>query len=369
LNVRVLIAPDKFAGTLDAADAARAIATGWRRARPDDEVTNLPLADGGPGTVTALAETGTGTLRRTATTDPFGRPITATWLLTADGTAVAEVASTCGLHLIAPEERDPLRASSAGLGTVLDDVRHAQARRLIVGLGGTGTSDGGAGAFCQLGASFLDHAGVPLPRDGGVAALTDLGAVGVLPRGLPPVRLASDVRSPLLGPAGAAHVFGPQKGAGAAAVRDLEAALTSLADVVERDLPGGPWRDCPGAGAAGGIGFGLLAWADAEVVDGAALVGEAVGLEAAVARADVVVTGEGSLDRQTAQGKVPEHVRRLARAAGRPVLVVAGRIEPGTADGYDDHVELGPVGLVHPVARCVEAVAELVRRRLPATPP
>ena len=363
--MRVLIAPDKFAGTLDAAEAADAIATGWLRARPDDTVTRLPLADGGPGTVDALAAAGTGTRRSVAAVDPLGRPITATWLLTADGIAVVEVAGTCGLHLLDPAERDPLRATSAGLGAVLADVAASGAREVVVGLGGTATSDGGAGALQALGAPLLDANRRRLdlaPASGGVATLLDLVAVGPLPRPLPPVRLASDVRSPLLGPDGAAHVFGPQKGADPPAVATLDAAVTVLADVAERDLAGGPWRDVPGAGAAGGLGFGLLAWAAAEVVAGAALVGDAVGLDAAIAAADLVITGEGGLDAQTAQGKVPEHVRRLARGAGVPVVVVAGRIAVGAADGFDDAAELGPDGLTDPVGRATAATADLARR-------
>lgn len=359
--MRVLFAPDKFADTLAAAEAAEAMAAGWRRSRPGDEVTLLPLADGGPGTVDALAASGSGRRRHDRATDPLGRPITASWWETTDGIAVIEVASTCGLHLLDERERDPRLASTAGLGVLLAAAREAGARQIVVGLGGTATVDGGAGAVRHLGARFEDADGHLLPDDA-APTLTDLASVTPLPRPLPPLRLASDVRNPLLGPDGAAQVFGPQKGADAATVRALERALTRLADVAERDLPGGPWRQRPGAGAAGGLGFGLLAWADAEVVSGAELVGAAVGLEGAVAAADVAVTGEGGLDSQTAQGKVPEHVRRLARAAGRPVLAVAGHVEAGAAAGYDDHAALGPDGLVHPHERCRDVAAALASR-------
>lgn len=358
--MRVLIAPDKFAGTLDAAEAAAAMAAGWRRSRPSDEVISLPLADGGPGTVDALAASGAGRRRSVRTTDPLGRPITASWWEATDGTAVMEVAAACGLHLLEARERDPLRASSSGLGVLLAAARDAGAQRIVVGLGGTATVDGGSGAMRHLGATFEDAGGRPVRDD--VMALTGLANVTPLPRPLPPVRLASDVRNPLLGPEGAAAVFAPQKGADAQAVAVLEGALTRLADVVERQLPGGPWRDRPGAGAAGGLGFAMLAWADAEMISGAEFVGAAVGLERAIAAADVVITGEGGLDAQTAQGKVPEHVRRLARAAGRSVLAIAGHIEDGAGDGYDDHAELGASGLDRPHERCREVAAEVSAR-------
>lgn len=235
--MRVLIAPDKFAGTLDAAEAAAAMAAGWRRSRPGDEVRSLPLADGGPGTVDALAASSAGQRRYVRTKDPLGRPITGSWWAGADGTAVMEVASACGLHLLEATERDPLHASSAGLGALLAAARDGGARAIVVGLGGSATVDGGCGAMRQLGVRLDDVEGRSL--SGSAAALRSIANVTPLPRPLPPVRLASDVRNPLLGPDGAASVFAPQKGAGEEAVATLEATLTRVADVVEHDLPGG----------------------------------------------------------------------------------------------------------------------------------
>lgn len=359
-RLHVLIAPDKFAGTLSALDVCTHLATGWRHVRPADEIRSMPLADGGPGTVDSLHRASGGTLTRARTCDPVGRPVDASWLTLPDGTAVVETATASGLHLVAEEERDPMRMTTAGVGHLLRTAAEAGASRIVLCLGGSATVDGGAGAAIALGARLVDSHGAQL--SGTPATLPGLRSVTGIAVALPPVELATDVANALLGPTGAAQVYGPQKGAPPADVALLEQALTRLADVVERDLPGGPWRDALGAGAAGGLGFGALAWFGATQRSGAELVADAAGLEDALRWADVVVTGEGSLDEQSLAGKVPVHVARRAREHDVAVLAVAGRVAATVATEFADVVELGPAGLQDPAGRCRAAGTALAAR-------
>jgi glycerate kinase len=342
--VRVIVAPDSFKGSLDAASAAEAIGSGWRAVRPLDEVVLLPQADGGEGTLDAIAAGLPDTLLRDAgpVTGPDGRPVEGHWLELADGTAVVELAMTSGLPLMA--RPDPLDATTRGLGEVIAAALDAGASALVIGLGGSASTDGGAGALRAVGIELLDAAGSALPDGGG--ALIRLDRVDVSRLRPPPpggVRLLSDVTAPLLGPTGAAAVFGPQKGATAAAVASLDAALTRFADVMARtpklkDSPSfseraGPVAITPGSGAAGGTGFGfLMAWG-AAIEAGSAAIAELTGLTAAVASADVLLTGEGRFDTTSGTGKVVGHALGLIEGAverGRSqnprVGVIAGSI-------------------------------------------
>jgi glycerate kinase len=323
--VRVLVCPDKFAGTATAGEAARALAAGWRAAAPGDEVTTLPLADGGPGFLDVLAAALGGRLDEVTATDPLGRPVRAGLLRVGD-TAYVESAQVCGLHLLAPAERDPRATTSYGLGVLLAAAVETGVRRVVVGLGGSGTNDGGAGALAALGAAPLDAAGYALPYGG--AALLGVAGLSGVPR-LRGVDLvaATDVDSPLVGPAGATHVFGPQKGARPDQLAALDAALHRYAGVLERALPGCPpgLADRPGAGAAGGIGAALLA-CGGRCESGFEVVRAAVGLDARLAGADLVVTGEGAFDPASLRGKVVGGVAGAARALGVPCVVVAGRV-------------------------------------------
>lgn len=323
--MRVLICPDKFAGTISAVDAAAALAVGWRSVAPRDRLTERPLADGGPGFLEVLAAATGGRRVPVATVDPLGRPVDG-WVLVAGGTAYLESAQACGLHLLAPAERDPTRTSSYGLGALLAAGTAAGAGELVVGLGGSGTNDAGAGMLAALGATPVDPAGRPLPAGG--AALADVAALAGPPR-LGPVTLvaATDVDHPLLGPHGATATFGPQKGASEADLARLEAALTRFTGVLERDLPGCPagLASRPGGGAAGGIGAALLALGGRRE-SGIGLVRGLTGLDAALAGTDLVITGEGSFDHQSVRGKVVAGVAGAARDRGVPCLVVAGRV-------------------------------------------
>ncbi len=337
-SMQILVVPQEFKGSLSAREAAEAIARGLRRALPDAELDLLPLADGGPGTVEALVEATGGRLHEADAHDPLGRPVPARWGALGErgagdgGAAVIEMAAASGLVLLGPGERDPRRASTFGTGELLRAALDAGYRRVIVGVGGSATNDGGAGLAQALGARLLDAEGIELPAGGG--ALSRLGRIDVA--GLDPrlreseVTVAADVTNPLCGPEGASLVYGPQKGASEAVARELDAALAHYADIVLRDL-GVDVANVPGAGAAGGLVAGLIAFCGAEVRPGFGVVAEAVGLDDRVRRADLVVTGEGRLDRQTAFGKTTAGVARTAREAGKPVVALVGSIEGGSA--------------------------------------
>lgn len=358
--MRVVIAPDSFGGTLSSVAAAEAIAHGWRRTRPGDDLRVVPMGDGGEGTLQAVAVAQPGArVRQQEVADARGIATTASWLALPDGRALVEAAAACGLAGLDPDARDPLRTTTYGVGQLLAAALMSGPSAVLVGLGGTATVDGGAGMAVALGHRLLRADGNGIKIGGRWVADTTRIQVGSRPA--VPVIGAADVDNPLLGPRGAATVYGPQKGANRQAVAELEAALTVWADVVERDLPGGPWRDVPGAGAAGGLGFGLLAFCGAQLRFGAALVGELVGLETALRHADVVVTGEGALDAQTEAGKVPAHVLERGRAAGAKVLALAGRVAPAAAEQFDMALELGPEGLERPAALLAERAAELAR--------
>jgi glycerate 2-kinase len=316
--MRVIAAPDSFKGSIGAADAAAALAAGWRSVRPRDEVVELPLADGGEGTLDVLAAAVPGSRRHFAeVSGPGNGRVGASWLEIRGNEHVVELAAAAGLTLLRPLQ--PLQAHSYGVGELVGHALDAGAQRVLIALGGSACTDGGSGALAALGARFLDDAGRELPRGGG--ALARLARVDL--RGLrpPPRRGAAcltDVRAPLLGPAGAAAVFGPQKGAGPGEIEVLEAGLARLAVL----LVGDP--DAPGAGAAGGTGYGLAAGWGAALLRGAGEIAAIAGLPAALQRADLVITGEGQYDATSLSGKVAGTVLELAGEAGVPAALVAG---------------------------------------------
>lgn len=368
--MRILIAPDKFKGSLSGAEAAHALAEGFRAGFGGDDLPGglqtecLPVADGGEGTAEALRDALGGRWVERTVADPLGRPVAARYALVepaaagrgGEGTlAVVEMSLASGFGLVRGEERDLRRANTFGTGEL---IRHALAesgaRRVLVGIGGSATNDGGVGMAAALGWRFLDAAGRELPPvPGELRRLARIKPPS--PPFLPPasatVTVASDVTNPLLGSRGATRVYGPQKGLRDDAERDqLEAGLGRLADVTAATV-GRDHRHDPGAGAAGGLGFGLLAFCRATLRPGFGIVTELLGLDAAVARADLVVTGEGSLDAQTLEGKAPAGVAALARRHGKPCVAFAGRIATGGDDdvhgGRDDPpVGPGPTGAV-----------------------
>jgi glycerate kinase len=325
--MRVLICPDKFAGTLSALEAAAAVADGWREVAPADEVTVRPLSDGGPGFLDALALVGAQRIP-VDTYDPLGRPATGAVLVDGD-TAYVESAQACGLHLLAPSERNPRITTSYGLGPLITAAVERGAREVVIGLGGSATNDAGAGMLAALDAAPVDAAGYALPYGG--AALAACARLSGAPR-LRGARLvaATDVDNPLTGLHGASSVFGPQKGASRADVLDLDAALARFVEVLERDLPGCPagLAALPGGGAAGGLGAAILALSG-RCESGIGLVRRLSGLDDALDAADVVITGEGSFDHQSLRGKVISGVAEAARDRALPCVVLAGRISAG----------------------------------------
>jgi len=336
--IDVVIAPDSFGGALDSVGVADAIAAGWRRARPGDAVREIPMADGGEGTLAAIAAAlGDAAERRSLeTVDPQGRPVTADWLLLGEGRgAFVEMAAASGLALLRPDERsvDSCRAASTrGTGDLLRAALDANVERITLGLGGSATTDGGSGMLAALGARFLDADGRDLPPGGAaLARLARIDAGGLDPR-LKEIKLvvASDVTNPLCGPHGAAATYGPQKGADAGAVAELDAALAVYGDAIEA-AAGRLVADIPGAGAAGGTTAALLGFTSATVRPGVDVVAELVGLADALEQADLVITGEGRADEQTLSGKAAMGVARLARTRSAPVVLLTGGLGHGAA--------------------------------------
>ncbi len=336
-SLRVVVAPDSFGGALGSAAVADAIASGWLRVRPDDTIRRAPMADGGEGTLEALAVAlGDRVERRTAATvDALGRPIEAEWLLLDDGDAFIEMAAASGLARLTADERTPdaaRRASTSGTGELVRAAVDAGAERIMLGLGGSATTDGGSGLLTALGLRLRDAEGQELPPGG--AALARLASVeldGLDPRLKElPLTIASDVTNPLCGPMGAAATYGPQKGADAAAVQELDAALATWGDAIAK-ATGRFVADIPGAGAAGGTTAGLLGFSGARVRPGVDVVAELVGLAEALEEANLVITGEGRADEQTLSGKAAMGVAGLARSRNAPVVLLCGALGPGAA--------------------------------------
>jgi len=336
-QLRIVVAPDSFGGALDSVAVARAMAAGWLRARPGDEVHLAPMADGGEGTLAAVAAAlGDAAVRRTvAAHDALGRPISADYLLLEGGrTAFIEMAAASGLAQVPVAERTPATArlaSTRGTGELVHSALDAGVGRVILGLGGSATTDGGSGMLAALGVRFLDLAGGELPPGGGaLAELIVIDAAGLDPRlaGVEVV-VASDVTNPLTGPAGAAATYGPQKGADPAAVADLDAALGIYGVAVEATT-GRAVAELPGAGAAGGTGAALLGFTNATLRPGIEVVAEMAGLAARLEEVDLVVTGEGRADEQTLAGKAAMGVALLAGKRGIPVVLLCGTLGPGS---------------------------------------
>jgi glycerate kinase len=318
----VLIAVDKFKGSLTAAQVAERITAGLRRAVPGVVVESVPVADGGDGTVDAAVAAGF-ERREAEVTGPLGEPVRAGYALLG-GTAVVEMAEASGLRCLPPGVFAPLTATTYGTGELLRAALDEGARSVVLGVGGSATTDGGAGMLAALGAKLLDGDGAPVgPGGAALAALASADLSGLDPRlAETEFVLASDVDNPLLGPKGAAAVYGPQKGAGPEDVALLDAALRRYAEV----LDGAQVAEAPGAGAAGGVGFGALVGLRAAFRPGVRVLLEMLGFEEALARADLVITGEGSLDEQTLHGKAPAGVAGAARARGVDVVAVCGRL-------------------------------------------
>ncbi|MGA0133192.1 MAG: glycerate kinase [Opitutales bacterium] len=367
--MRILIASDKFKGGASSVRIAESIQNGLKNAFPKAIFDVCPLADGGEGTTEAIVSALGGRLVDVPTVNALAEPISAPLgLVDKDSTAIIEMSAAAGLAMIPNEKRNPFKSNTLGTGLMMVKALDFGCRKLVMGIGGSATNDGGLGVALALGYRF---------RRGDVLFRPDLGSILEATELLPPdkplraeIVVACDVDNPLLGPRGATRIYGPQKG-----VRDFEwfeARLEKLADLAERRL-GRSLRDAPGAGAAGGLGFGLMAFAEAKLESGFDLVASCTGLKERVRRADLVITGEGRLDEQTLSGKGPFGVARLARSLGRKVVAVAGSAAPSAAlhDAFDLVVEAKPPGMElaeamrrteELVAAAVAAQAEAIRR-------
>jgi len=351
--MRIAIAPDSFKESLSAHKACEAVADGVRAVDPDAEIVSVPMADGGEGTVQAMAAATDGQLLREEVEGPLGETVEAEYGILGDGsTAVIEMAAASGLPLVAPGRRNPLETTTRGTGMLVRAALDRGVDRIIMGIGGSATVDGGAGMAVVLGVGLLDGAKRRIePSGGGLQHLASVDMTGLDEKARHAEFLvACDVDNPLLGERGAARVYGPQKGATPEVVEVLEANLTRFADVVERDL-GKSIRDVPGAGAAGGLGAGLMAFLDAALKPGIDIIIEAVGLRERIEGCDLVVTGEGQLDGQSAFGKTPIGVARVAKSLGIPAIAMAGSIGAGAetvlTEGIDAYFSIldGPRSL------------------------
>lgn len=368
--MRILIAPQSLKGSLTAAEAGQAIAQGVRAVYPKADVEIVPVADGGEGTVQALVDATGGKIIQQTVTGPLGEHVAAFFGLMGDRrTAAIEMAASAGLPLVPPERRDPRITTTYGVGELILAALEHGSRHFIIGIGGSATNDGGAGMAQALGASLLNREGTEIARGGAaLAALAHISRSAMDPRLQEcTVEVACDVTNPLCGPTGASAVYGPQKGATPEMVAELDAALAHYAQVIERDL-GLSVRDIPGAGAAGGLGAGLMAFLNATLRPGAQIVLEAVRLEERMRAADLVITAEGQIDTQTAYGKSVGAVASMAKRYGLPVLALAGSL----GDHYQVVYELGvdavvampssPITLAYAMEHAAQLISDAAER-------
>ena len=340
-KLKIAIAPDSFKGTLTALEAAECIERGLRRELRNISIRKIPMADGGDGTVQAIVDATKGKLKRAKVHDPLGRPIWAKYGITGHGnTAVIEMAAASGLVLLEPSERKPMRTTTRGTGDLIRAALSSGARKILIGIGGSATSDGGMGMARALGVRFLDEDGEEIPEGGGsldeMARIEMAGRLSALERVR--IEVACDVDNPLTGPKGAARVYSKQKGATLQQVRQLDKNLKHFAQIVHRQL-GVDGDRVPGAGAAGGLGAGLMAFLGATLRPGIDVVSDAIRLRRRLQGCDLVITGEGRTDAQTLHGKAPMGVIREARRQGIPVIVISGSIGPGAEVLLDHGIE------------------------------
>jgi glycerate kinase len=325
--MRILIAPDKFKGSLTAKQAAEAIARGFTQVFPTSTTILLPLADGGEGLLDAFQENGNFTLQKSTVPDVLGRPVNASWLLKQEeigSTAIIESSQANGLWRIAEPDRNPARSSTYGVGQLIHEAISAGASQILIGIGGSATNDAGLGLAAALGCRFLDESGEalePLPEH--FLKIASIDSTQLIPT--PPIRVACDVKNPLLGSRGATHIYGPQKGITPESLEPAEAGLRHIAKITAAHFQN-DFSEHPGAGAAGGLGFGLMAFCGATLESGFDCIAHTLNAEKQIKEADLVITAEGSLDAQTLEGKTPIGVSQLARKHGIPVYVLAGKI-------------------------------------------
>ncbi len=370
--MKVIIAPQGFKGSVSALAAARAIERGVLAVEPDAETVLAPVADGGDGTLEALIDSTGGQVFRSTVTGPLGRPLEAMWGVMGDGqSAVVEMAQASGLALVPPRRRDPRITTTQGTGQIIKEALDRGFDRIIVGLGGSATNDGGTGMAAALGARFLDEEGRSIPAGG--AALAHLARVDIsgLHPGLANATIigATDVTNPLCGPTGASAIYGPQKGASPEVVAELDAALLNFARVVHRDL-GRDVAEVPGAGAAGGLGAGLIVFAGAQLRSGIDMVCDVLGFDRHLEGTDLVITGEGRADQSTIYDKAPVGVARRAMLQNVPTILLAGSLGPGYEELYRHGIAGmvciadGPMSLDQSLERTEELLEAAARRTI-----
>ena len=370
--MKIVIAPQAFKGSLSALNVANAVQKGVRRIFPDAQILTCPVADGGDGTLETLVESSGGKIIETNVADPTGKPIVAQWGAMGDGnTAVIEMARTSGLALLTLEERDPLNATTYGLGEIIVSALNKGFRKFIVGIGGSATNDAGAGMAQALGIKLMDREGRNLVFGG--AALQNLSVIDtssidqrVLESNF---QIACDVNNPLTGPEGASAVYGPQKGATEENVRQLDSALGVFAEVTKRDL-GKDISNLEGAGAAGGLGAGMIAFVEGHLRAGVDIVLDTVNLAEKLESADLVITGEGSIDFQTVYNKAPIGVARMAKARGIPTIGISGMLGKNYQivhnHGIDAALSIanGPISLEESLQNAPSLISEAVEESL-----
>ena len=360
--MKIVVAPDSFKGSVSALEAACAIEQGLRRVFPDAVIEKIPMADGGEGTVQSLVDATGGHIQTHRVVAPLENEVDAQFGILAGGeTAVIEMASASGLTLVPADKRNPLRTTTYGTGQLIRAALEAGCRRLIIGIGGSATNDGGAGMAEALGVRLLDASGAQIPRGGvGLGQLASIDITGLHPAiAETGTVVACDVNNPLTGPDGASHVYGPQKGATPEMIETLDGHLTHFDSVLMRTL-GKSFNDVPGAGAAGGLGAGLMAFLNAELQLGIDIMIGAVNLEERVKGASIVFTGEGQLDFQTAFGKTPVGVAKVAKAHNIPVIAIAGGIAEGAETVYDAGID-AMLGIVQEPMSLEDAVGDASR--------
>ena len=356
--MKIVIAPDSFKESLTALEVAEAIEAGLKKVLPDAEYVKVPMADGGEGTVQSLVDATEGRLISAEVCAPLGNKVKAEFGLSGDGrTAIIEMAAASGLHLVPPEARNPLRTTSYGTGELILAALAEGVEKIIVGIGGSATNDGGAGMLQALGALLLDANNQPIGAGGG--CLQDLAAIdlGGLDKRLAGVEIvvACDVDNPMCGEKGASAVFGPQKGATPEMVQALDSGLQHFAAIAARDL-GLDIQSPAGAGAAGGMGGGVLLLPDARLQAGVKIVMEAVGLAEKVQDADLVITGEGRMDAQSVHGKTPIGVAHTAKAFGKPVIAIVGCLREDYEVVYAQGIDA-----VFPIIRQLGSLEEILQ--------
>ncbi len=349
--MKVVIAMDSFKGTYSSLEVAEFISKGIYKVYPDADINTIAVADGGEGTTNVLVDSLCGRMVELTVQNPVGKPIKAAYGILPDSTAVIEMSAASGLTLLSPQERNPLITSTYGAGQMIMDAIEKGCSKIIIGLGGSATNDGGVGMASALGVRFLDKAGNDLASGGAALKLLDrIDVSGLSPK----VRsteflVACDVENPLCGSNGASAVFGPQKGADNEMVRELDCCLRHYGDKILQTLCI-PVAEVPGAGAAGGMGAGLIAFCNAKLIKGVDLILDYLGFDRWVQQADIVITGEGRLDSQTIYGKVPVGVAKRAKKYGKPVYAIAGFLGEGAQAVYDHGIDAVISAIVAPMS-------------------